>query len=297
MKRIAAFFLLLYAGLFCLQKSNAAGWFPLVGSGGGGGCSPGTNATNYLARGSFNGTYTAAFCTLINGLDSDSLFAKFDALLILGNQNTTDAALNLISTSFTPTLNGSPTFTANKGYVGADASSTIYIDTGMDVGVNTTQCVSSSGSASCSLTLVVQDNLQASASGGVCAGTTTTGHQTRIVPWYSDGTQQWDTLSASQTTGFSTSASKGRFVSNRSGLATSQFYKNGSSIATSTTANDTTPNGTNMYVLAVENGSSAAVAGCGNYVGAYGIGSSLSAGDVTNLDGLLAAFGTAVGWP
>lgn len=34
-KRIAAFFILLYAGFWCLQQSDAAGWLPLVKSGGG----------------------------------------------------------------------------------------------------------------------------------------------------------------------------------------------------------------------------------------------------------------------
>jgi hypothetical protein len=38
-KRIAAFFLLFYVGLWCLQQSNAAGWLPLAQSSGGGGCS------------------------------------------------------------------------------------------------------------------------------------------------------------------------------------------------------------------------------------------------------------------
>jgi hypothetical protein len=277
----------------------ACGMLPLLGvgsfCGGGGGCSPGTTATAFLARTSgLNPTYTAAYCNLLNGMDSNSLTAKFDALFILGSQDSTTAGLNLIANTFAPTLNSFPTFTANKGYVGADSSTFISIDTGIQLGVNTTQC---SPPSSWPVSIVVQDNLQATSMGGACMGISPSGHQTRLFPWYSDGNQYWDVVSTTQNTGVAVSSSKGRYVVNRSGSSADQLYKNGSSIATSTTSGDSSPVSQDLYVLAVNGGTGASAFGCGNYIGAYGVSSSLSSGQVATFDGLLAAFGSAVGWP
>ena len=79
-------------------------------------------ALAYLARtvGGNEGGNGANIATLIDGLVSDGVWAKLDALYVLAQQNQTDALLNLIGTSYGLTLNAlekTPSaFTAYKGF-------------------------------------------------------------------------------------------------------------------------------------------------------------------------------------
>src|SRR5258706_10799563 len=102
---------------------------PRIASGGGGG---GT-ASAFLARTSgLDSTHITAYTNLLNGLDTDGLTSKLDMLHVYATQDSTTALLNLVSSSFTGTANGSPTFTADRGFTGTASSSTIYIDTGFN---------------------------------------------------------------------------------------------------------------------------------------------------------------------
>ena len=82
-----------------------SGW---GGSGGGGG-GHSAEALAYLARtvGGNEGGNGANIATLIDGLVSDGVWAKLDALYVLAQQNRTDAMLNLVGTSYPLTLFGS----------------------------------------------------------------------------------------------------------------------------------------------------------------------------------------------
>ena len=78
-------------------------------------------ALAYLARtvGGNEGGNGTNIATLIDGLVSDGVWAKLDALYIFAQQNATDALLNLIGTSYTITtsvLRTPPTFTAYQGF-------------------------------------------------------------------------------------------------------------------------------------------------------------------------------------
>ena len=76
-------------------------------------------ALAYLARtvGGNEGGNGANIATLIDGLVSDGVWAKLDALYVLAQQNATDALLNLIGTSYTLVSVGSGmVFTAYSGY-------------------------------------------------------------------------------------------------------------------------------------------------------------------------------------
>lgn len=103
-------------------------------SGGGGG--PCSQATTFVARTTLSVPEAAAITTMICGMVSDGTGCSswgaggtLDALYILAVNTTTNASLNLCSTSFTLTTHGTPTaFTPNVGYNG-DAS-TFYLDTG-----------------------------------------------------------------------------------------------------------------------------------------------------------------------
>lgn len=98
--------------------------------GGGRTCTDGTNAAAFNARTSGqNNAHLDANCVFINWLDTKSLFALADGAWLLATDTAGNAALNLISTSFTLTVNGSPAFTADSGYVGG---STANLDTGFN---------------------------------------------------------------------------------------------------------------------------------------------------------------------
>ena len=93
-------------------------------------------ALAYLARtvGGDEGGNGANIATLIDGLVSDGVWAKLDALYVLAQQNATDALLNLVGTSYTATnVNGS-TFTVYKGYAFLGGQ---YLDTGFNAATAT----------------------------------------------------------------------------------------------------------------------------------------------------------------
>ena len=118
---------------------RAAVWVLCVGQ-----CGPDQQpeALAYLARtvGGNEGGNGANIATLIDGLVSDGVWAKLDALYVLAQQNQTDARLNLIGTSYSLTSglfnDPSPralTFTAYVGFSG-------FVN-GLDSGFNPTTAV------------------------------------------------------------------------------------------------------------------------------------------------------------
>ena len=92
-------------------------------------------ALAYLARtvGGNEGGNGANIATLIDGLVSDGVWAKLDALYVLAQQNQTDALLNLIGTSYGLTSVGLEhkrlCFTAIWGSL---VSRSDYLNTGFD---------------------------------------------------------------------------------------------------------------------------------------------------------------------
>jgi hypothetical protein len=94
---------------------------------------PYSAATEFLARTSgLDATHVNAYTALIDGLVADGIWSKLDMLHIYATQNTATAQLNLVSASYPATLNGSPVFTADRGYTGTDGSTTKYISTGFN---------------------------------------------------------------------------------------------------------------------------------------------------------------------
>jgi hypothetical protein len=88
-------------------------------------------ALAYLARtvGGNEGGNATNIATLIDGLVSDGVWAKLDALYVLAQQNATDSLLNLIGTSYTATNPYHAVFTQ---YVGYSFPATTTIDTGFN---------------------------------------------------------------------------------------------------------------------------------------------------------------------
>lgn len=99
---------------------------------------PCQTALDFLARTSgLNQAHQDAYVALICGLVSDGLWSMLDLLYIFATADQTTALLNLVSTNFTGTANGTVSFTADVGYTG-DASS-FYISTGYTPLVNAVQ--------------------------------------------------------------------------------------------------------------------------------------------------------------
>ena len=87
-------------------------------------------AIAYLARtvGGNEGGNAANIATLIDGLVAGGVWAKLDAFYVLAQQNSTDAVLNLIGSSYALSNSG-PAFTS---YVGYTFPSSSFFSTGFD---------------------------------------------------------------------------------------------------------------------------------------------------------------------
>lgn len=123
----------LFLALWLATAPVYAGSMTLLGAGkpaaAGGGCS---QATTFLARTSgLSGTESSAYTTMICGMVTDGTWSLMDAVYIFATNTTTTAALNLVSTSFPATTNGTWTFTADRGWAGnggaTDIIGTAYI--------------------------------------------------------------------------------------------------------------------------------------------------------------------------
>lgn len=98
--------------------TTGAGGYPAIGGGGG----DAAETTAFLARAdaitTVGATERAAYKALINGLVTDGVFAKLDALYIFATDTSAHARLNLVQNAYNCTSAGAPTFTADLGYTG-----------------------------------------------------------------------------------------------------------------------------------------------------------------------------------
>jgi hypothetical protein len=140
MKRLTAVIGVFFA--LAAVAVRAAGWLPLVSASTGGGTGSCSQSQAFFARASATHSNGDALDTLIcTGLAGNSatctggttLWDCADIIYLPTQPNVTDAKLNLKSSSFSLTVNGSPTFTVNKGYVGAASAN---LDTGWQAGTN-----------------------------------------------------------------------------------------------------------------------------------------------------------------
>lgn len=262
----------------------------LMFGGVGGGGTGGAEATAFLARTSgLDATHTNAYITLINGLVSDGIWSKLDVLRIYATQDSTTALLNLCSASFTGTVHGAPTFTADSGYTGVDLSTTVWIDSGFNPSTAGGQYTQNSAH----LSAWIIDNTGATqpAFGYANAGSTSVAYA------WSRFTTDNLAYSRINSTGVAGDGQTpggftGHFIGNRSGAAAHQQYRNGSSIGADIKAS-TALNNLKFYELGINNNGTAD--GAGNKYAMISIGSSLSAGEVTLFYNHLRTYMTTVG--
>jgi hypothetical protein len=244
-----------------------------------------TQSSNFIARTSALDTaHKTAVDTLICNLVTDGVWAKLDALYVFATNSSANALLNLVSSTYNATANGSPSFAADAGFTGVDSSTTVDVDTGFNP--NTATVGGCSGVPcfllnSAHISAWSNTNTTSGVSGGVMMGAGSTGTNTHFFPKYSGGSGSFEvnTLTAISV---AVANSTGHFVNNRTGASAVQAYRNASSIVTGTTASVSLPAST-IAVLADNSAVSGIQFGAANQVMAASIGGGLASGDVTNL--------------
>ncbi|HYT45355.1 MAG TPA: hypothetical protein VEP90_23710, partial [Methylomirabilota bacterium] len=235
-----------------------------------------------------------AYRQLLDGLTSDGLFNSdgtsnyFDVLYIFATQNSTTALLNLVSSSFTGTAQGSPAFVANQGFTGADNSTTIYIDTGFNA---TTATSPNFTQDSAHISVWTNTDLKA-INGGDTIGVfnAAVDRGTQLNPWYSDDKSYYRINEGPAFSGgtVNTSTLNSHFLVNRSSASAQQGYKNAVDQGVVAVTSGSLVN-LNFYVLATNRGGTPGVAS-GAQISSASIGASLTPAQVTSFYNRLAAF-------
>lgn len=180
--------------------------------------------TAFLARTSgLDATHTNAYKALINGLVSDGVFAKLDALWIYATQDYTTARLNLVSTSYQLGTFWSTAFTADQGIL----TTATVIDTGYSPLTNGVQYTQNAAHlAAWTYSTNTSGNLSTLQVGSSTGGSA-------LYSPYSDGnTYMRVNDSAGGTGGFSLGTVAGFNLGVRSSSTARTGYLNGSSIGT-----------------------------------------------------------------
>jgi hypothetical protein len=254
-------------------------------------------AGEFIARTSgLDSTHTTAYTDLIDGLIADGVWSKLDVLYIFATSSTGNALLNLISTSFTGTSHGSPSFAADRGYTGVDASSTVYIDSGFNpTTASSPHFVTNSChvSAWC-VTAVTAGSAAAGVLIGAGAGA---GNQTALFARYNDGKAYFRINDGTASAGITNASSIGHWIADRTGSSASVAYKNGASFGTPNAASGTLQNNTINVLTYNNSGSGLASTGTGGQLAMASIGSGLTATDASNFYSRLRTYMTAVGVP
>lgn len=187
---------------------------------------PGVEATTFLARTSGLSTKERdAYVRLINGLVADGTWTIFDILYVLATNNTTTAALNLISTSFGLTTTGSLTFAADVGYTGDGSTGFLNTNwTPVTSAINFTQNSASIGA-------YIQSTIASSSS--VIMGTAAPGSFAYLVPVQS-GNLFAEMNGATFPAIVANSNPQGAWVVSRTTSTLTSVYKNGSVSAVGT---------------------------------------------------------------
>lgn len=248
-------------------------------------------ATAFLARTtSPDATHISAYTNFICGLVADNVWTKFDALYVLAAQSTTNALLSLVSSTFNATSNGSPTFTADRGYTGTNLSATVYLSTNFNPSTASSPKFTQNSAHVSGWSVT-----DAGALGTGFIGYSITTNEAAIVPKYTDNNAYFRTNS-SGSAGQAVATSQGFYIGNRSSSTAVQGYKDGSQIMTHTSSdNSVAIQNANMAILAIN--INTVPQGSGHQIAFASIGSSLSSDDALAFYTRARTYATAVGMP
>lgn len=214
-----------------------------ITSGGAVTCSS-SEGNNFLARltGSPDDTHKTAYCTLIDGLVTDSVWTKLDALYMFATDTSANALLNLVSATGNAG-NVSATFTADAGFAGNGTNQ--YVDTNMN---STTFVQYTLDSAHFSLW---GKNAAPSNFGGIHGILDATSDNLYLRSGNATGATACGNLNTNSGTLLCDSAANSaekHHIINRSASNAQQFYVNGSSAATNTLASVSVPTGNDVWI-------------------------------------------------
>lgn len=265
--------LLLFAALL-LAPVSASAQLTATGVGGGFGASGGgitcssSQGNAFLARlsGSPDNTHKTAYCTLIDGLVTDGVWSKLDALYMFAADSSANALLNLVSATGNATNVGA-TFTVDTGFAGNGSST--YVNTTVDPST-LAQFSQNSGhfslwgnSSTASNNGLRSGYLNAAASSGSDLGTGAGANQSIGV------------INGSGAVGSGgTGNGPKHYLINRSGASAQQMYVNGANVASNTAASSAVVSGIPFWI------------GCRNFNG--------SANACTDQQHLMASIGSSL---
>jgi hypothetical protein len=264
-------------------------WYSTLG----GIAGPKPETVAFLARTSgLDATHRNAYTGLIDGLVTDGVWSKLDVLHIYAAQDSTNALLNLVSSSFPGVLNGSPTFTADRGFTGVDASTTVYINTQFNP-------------TTASSPKFVQNSAHVSAwcmtnATGILMGVSSNSGNNTLshVSGRSGGGDNKTYLRANcnaGTSGVATSSSIGHFIANRSTSTQVTGYKDGGFFNQDAGSGSSAPINVPFPVLACRDTVLGIFGATASQVAAISIGSSLNATEAFNLFIRIRSYMTALG--
>jgi hypothetical protein len=257
----------------------------------GGACS---QATAFLARN--GGANSAATTTLICGLVTDGTFAKLDVLYIFATDTQAHAVLNLISTSFTGTANGTVSFSANHGFTG-DGSS-FFIDSGYTPSTSGLNYTQNSGAIGAYLLNNRTTPSGAASFGAIEGGFANSALITPLGDNISNAAGSAQTNSGTVSRAIFTTTAQGMSSFNVTSASAQTFYRNGASIATASVATTGVPN-VSIYLFVLDLGGSpfsgSGYAFSSDQMSAFFLGGNLSSTDILNVHSRINAYMTALG--
>jgi hypothetical protein len=254
------------------------------------GCS---QATTFLARTSgLNATHTNAYTTLICGMVTDGTWcgSLFDAFYIFATQDSTTALLNLCSASFNLTANGSPTFTADAGFTGVDASSTVYLDTASNFSAYPNYTLNAAHISAWSFTNAASSAGGGNMMGGIANAIGTSSFDAK----YSDGNAYCAINDNNGDPGSANANATGWYVCDRSDSTHSTLYRNATSFSTPNQTSSAVPTVHSTILAVFYDSAGTPISGTGLQVPMASIGGHLTAANVTSVYSRLCTFLTTV---
>lgn len=242
-----------------------------------------SQTTAFFNRLSTQPSYARAqlYDTMIGSLVSSGVWAALDVLYIFAAENSSTALMNLKSSSYTPMLVSTPTFTVNKGYTGTASSC-----------INTNYNPSTAGGLFTlnSAHISVWDLTSRSAAAVYVCGSHDGTTETIIAPHFT-GPLTYCRVNDNRA-GIVDTVSNGHFIANRTTSSLVTGYLNGTSIGTQTFVGASITNA-NMFVCAGSN-SGVILNPSTDQIASFSAGVSLTGTQVTGLYNALHTYMQAV---
>lgn len=211
-------------------------------------------------------------------IDESGTSTKLNFLYYLSADSTTNALLNLISTSFTATNSGC-TFTAGRGYTGDGVAA--FLDTNFNPSTNGGTIYAQD--SACQGMYILNNRTADAATNNM--GTVGAATQNRLIA-KNGGTFVYGINHSVAVDTITNSTAQGSYVTSRTSSTLTTVYKNGASIATGTTVSAARDNAT-MYILNADLVGTGPLAGSADEMSAAWAGSGWNSADALMFQDIL----------